>query len=184
MIRISMIGNLAADAEVKNANGKQYLVFRLADTRKWKDAQGQQHEETQWASCIMNADSVNILPYLRKGTKVYIEGNPSIEIYSSPKLRAMTARYNINVQHVELCGGLSDLVPKRLVGEGGELIDIVKAYYIPANISEPYRGKTLYGERGGTFVVDAQGYVLPDNPYPQPQAEGQDSAGSDGQNNN
>lgn len=160
MIKIQMIGNLAADAEIKNANGRDWLTFRLADTRRWSDAQGNAHEETQWASCIMQNTQGNLAQYLKKGVKVFIEGDCSIEIYSSPKLRCMVGRYNINVRSVELCGGQIETVPKHLVSSNGEIIDTYKAYYIDTNRKDLF-GQNLYGERSGLYQVNEYGFVIP-----------------------
>lgn len=161
MITISMIGNLAADAEVKAGNGKNWLTFRLADTRKWTDANGQKHESTQWASCIMPATQTNLVPYLRKGVKIFVSGSCDIEIYSSPKLRCMVARYNISVQHVELCGGTADAVPRRLVSSDGILLDVEKMYRINQEEQAKNNYTELYGESGGVFKVDSQGFLTP-----------------------
>jgi len=161
MITISMIGNLAADAEVKAGNGKNWLTFRLADTRKWTDANGKQYESTQWASCIMPATQTNLVPYLRKGVKIFVSGSCDIEIYSSPKLRCMVGRYNISVQHVELCGGTADAVPRRLVTPDGIMIDVEKVYRINEEKQKKNKYTELYGERGGVFMVDKKGFLTP-----------------------
>ena len=50
MVRIEMIGNLGADAELKNNNGRNFVSFRLAHTDKWKNSQtGQDSVSTMWA---------------------------------------------------------------------------------------------------------------------------------------
>lgn len=183
MIRISIIGNLAADAEVKESNGSRFITFRVADTRKWV-SKGTTVEETQWASCIMNATDGNLIDYLKTGVKVYVEGMPTIDIYSSPKLRRMVGRYNISVTHVELCGGSSDLVPKQLVDDSGVIVDIHKAFYIDPAISKEYVGRHLYGKRGGLFGVDTYGYVWPVEEQQQPtqQDEGNQAQAAEQEN--
>lgn len=161
MINISMIGNLAADAQITSGNGKEWLTFRLADTRRWNDQQGNKHESTQWASCIMPATQGNLLNYLKKGVKVYVSGSSEIEIYSSPKLRKMVARYNISVLHVELCGGSSDAVPRQLAAPDGTLVDILKAFYISPSEQKEAQYTQLFSPAGGIFDVDANGFVWP-----------------------
>lgn len=161
MISIQAIGNLASDAEVKNANGKDFCVFRLADSRRWTASDGTKHEETQWFSCIMSRGYENVVPYLKKGVRIFIQGQPNIEIYSSPKDRCMKARYNVQVFQVELVGGQAEAVPRRLVTPDGQLVDIFKAYYVRKGDIDTAVVQQLFGEKGGSYNVDKYGFVWP-----------------------
>lgn len=106
MIRIEMIGNLGADAEVKDYNGRKFVAFRMAHTDKWIDrATKQEHTSTVWASCSINGDGGNLLPFLKRGTKVFVRGSMSMNIFSSPKSHQMECGLNISVWEIELCGG-------------------------------------------------------------------------------
>lgn len=106
MIRIEMIGNLGADAELKDNNGRKFVSFRLAHTDKWKNSQtGQDNVSTLWASCAINGDAHNLLPYLKKGVKVFVRGSVQLNMYSSPKTHQMECGLNIAVWEIELCGG-------------------------------------------------------------------------------
>lgn len=106
MIRIEMIGNLGADAELKNNNGRKFVSFRVAHTDKWKNSQtGQDNVSTMWASCAINGDAHNLLPYLKKGVKVFVRGSVQLNMYSSPKTHQMECGLNIAVWEIELCGG-------------------------------------------------------------------------------
>lgn len=106
MIRIEMIGNLGADAELKDNNGRKFVSFRLAHTDKWKNSQtGQDNVSTMWASCAINGDAHNLLPYLKRGVKVFVRGSVQLNMYSSPKTHQMECGLNIAVWEIELCGG-------------------------------------------------------------------------------
>lgn len=106
MIRIEMIGNLGADAEIKDYNGRKFISFRIAHTDKWIDrTTNQEHTSTVWASCTINGDGGNLRPFLKKGTKVFVRGSMSMNIYSSPKSHQMECGLNISVWEIELCGG-------------------------------------------------------------------------------
>ena len=54
MLQSTLIGHLGADAECKNANGKEFVTFRVANTDRWTDDAGQVHESTTWVDCIIN----------------------------------------------------------------------------------------------------------------------------------
>lgn len=106
MIRIEMIGNLGANAELKDNNGRKFVSFRMAHSDKWKNAQtGQDIVSTVWASCAINGDAHNLLPYLKKGVKVFVRGSVQLSLYSSPKTHQMECGLNIAVWEIELCGG-------------------------------------------------------------------------------
>lgn len=109
MIKMEIIGNLGADAQLQVYNGNKYVSFRIANTDAWTDkSTGEIKKSTQWVSCSMNGDGGNILSYLKKGTKVFVRGNAQIVVYSSPKTHQMEAGVNLFVREIELCGGSKD----------------------------------------------------------------------------
>lgn len=76
--KVILIGNLGADPEVRTFNnGGKVCNLRLATSETWKDrATGEKRERTQWhAVSILNEGLVTLAQkYLRKGSKVYLEG--------------------------------------------------------------------------------------------------------------
>ena len=70
------IGNLGADPEVRSTpNGAQVATFRVACSETWKDQSGQRQERTEWVTCVAwRAQAEIAQKYLRKGSKVYVEG--------------------------------------------------------------------------------------------------------------
>lgn len=106
MIKLEIIGNLGADAEVKVYNGNKFVSFRVAHTDKWVDQNtGVISTQTTWVSCSLNGDGGGLTPYLKKGTKVFVRGTPNFVVYSSPKTHKMETGVNLFVREVELCGG-------------------------------------------------------------------------------
>ena len=106
MIKLEIIGNLGADAEVKVYNGNEFVSFRVAHTDKWVDQNtGVISTQTTWVSCSLNGDGDGLTPYLKKGTKVFVRGTPNFVVYSSPKTHKMETGINLFVREVELCGG-------------------------------------------------------------------------------
>ena len=77
-----LIGNVGKDPEVRylegnSANGANAKVatFPLATSERYKDRNGEQHENTEWHNIVVwrgNADVVE--KFVRKGTQLYIEG--------------------------------------------------------------------------------------------------------------
>lgn len=106
MIKMEIIGNLGADAQLQSVNGNTFVSFRIANTDVWTDkATGEIKKNTQWVSCSLNGNGGNLLPYLKKGIKVFVRGNAQIVVYSSPKTHQMEAGVNLFVREIELCGG-------------------------------------------------------------------------------
>ena len=75
--KVMVIGNLGADPEVRySPNGNAVTNIRVATTESWKDRQtGEQQEKTEWHRVVGFNRLAEIMgEYLRKGSKVYIEG--------------------------------------------------------------------------------------------------------------
>lgn len=76
--KVILIGNLGADPEVRSfQNGGKVCSIRIATSESWKDrTSGERKERTEWHSVsIFSEGLVNVAErYLRKGSKVYIEG--------------------------------------------------------------------------------------------------------------
>ena len=76
--KVILIGNLGRDPEVRTfQNGGKVCNLRIATSETWKDRNtGERRERTEWHSvAIFQEGLVRIAEqYLRKGSKVYIEG--------------------------------------------------------------------------------------------------------------
>jgi single-strand DNA-binding protein len=71
-----LIGNLGADPEVRYAqNGKAVANFSVATSERWKGQDGQMKESSEWHRIVAwDKLAENCKEYLRKGSKVYVEG--------------------------------------------------------------------------------------------------------------
>ena len=76
--KVILVGNLGRDPEVRRMNsGEPVVSLRIATSESWKDkASGERKERTEWHSVVIfNENLCRIAEqYLRKGSKVYIEG--------------------------------------------------------------------------------------------------------------
>jgi single-strand DNA-binding protein len=76
--KVILVGNLGRDPEVRTfQNGGKVVNLRLATSETWKDKQtGEKRERTEWHSVAIFNEGVGRVAeqYLRKGSKVYIEG--------------------------------------------------------------------------------------------------------------
>ena len=76
--KVILVGNLGRDPESRSfQNGGKVVNLRIATSETWKDKNsGERKEKTEWHSvAIFNEGLANVAErYLRKGSKVYIEG--------------------------------------------------------------------------------------------------------------
>ena len=76
--KVILIGNLGADPETRAMpSGTTVANLRLATSESWRDKQtGEQQERTEWHRVALFGRLAEVAgEYLRKGSKVYIEGS-------------------------------------------------------------------------------------------------------------
>lgn len=76
--KVILVGNLGRDPETRRmGSGDPVVNLRIATSENWKDKQtGERKEKTEWHSVVIfNENLAKVAEqYLRKGSKVYIEG--------------------------------------------------------------------------------------------------------------
>lgn len=76
--KVILVGNLGRDPEVRSfPNGGRVVNLRIATSETWRDKQsGERKERTEWHSVAIFNEALGKIAeqYLRKGSKVYIEG--------------------------------------------------------------------------------------------------------------
>jgi single-strand DNA-binding protein len=76
--KVQIIGNLGKDPEMRyGQDGSKFATFSVATSERWKDkATNEMKEKTEWHKVVVfNERLADICEqYLRKGTKVYLEG--------------------------------------------------------------------------------------------------------------
>ena len=164
MLKVELIGNLGADAEVKNSQGYQFVTMRIAHTDKWKSQDGQTHETTIWVDATMNDTESKVIPYLRQGVKVFVRGNASLRVYSSPKDKCMKAGLSIAIREIELVGGQTDDVPRRLIDpQTAQLLEVTKHYWVNRDNTSMQDNDqmALADDKGKLYIMDKGGFVVP-----------------------
>jgi single-strand DNA-binding protein len=76
--KVILVGNLGRDPEIRRlGSGDPVCNLRIATSESWKDkASGERKEKTEWHSVVIYNENLSRVAeqYLRKGSKVYIEG--------------------------------------------------------------------------------------------------------------
>ena len=86
--KVILIGNLGSDPETRYMpSGDAMAKFNVATTDNWKDRQtGDNQEKTEWHSVALFGKLAEIAgQYLRKGSKVYLEGSLRTQTWQTPE---------------------------------------------------------------------------------------------------
>lgn len=97
MMQLFLIGNLGADAQIRETNGSRFLSMNVAHTERYKDV-----ETTYWVSVTLNRFSEKLLPYLKKGTKICAYGKMTTRIFRGNDGQNHVG-INLMADNLELC---------------------------------------------------------------------------------
>ena len=118
--KVIIVGNLGRDPEVRTfQNGGKVCNLRIATSENWKDRNtGERKERTEWHSvAIFNENLARLAEqYLRKGSKVYIEGKLETRKWQD---QSGQDRYSTEVVLRPYAGELTFLDSRNEGGGGG-----------------------------------------------------------------
>ena len=87
--KVILVGNLGRDPESRSfQNGGKVVELRIATSESWKDRNsGERKEKTEWHTVkVFNEGLANVAErFLRKGSKVYIEGALTTRKWQDPQ---------------------------------------------------------------------------------------------------
>lgn len=110
MMKLTVIGNIGADAVQRETNGRKYTTFNVAVSSKYKNQDGTETERTTWISCARDGQSP-IDQWLKKGRQVYLEGTPSVSMYTDNQGHP-NCNLKLAVHRIELLGGKDESQPQ------------------------------------------------------------------------
>ncbi len=118
--KVILVGNLGRDPEVRSfANGGKVCNLRIATSETWRDkATGERKERTEWHSVAIFSEPLAKIAeqYLRKGSKVYIEGQLETRKWQD---QSGQDRYSTEVVLRPFTGNLTLLDSRDGGGSGG-----------------------------------------------------------------
>lgn len=109
MIKIFIIGRIGKDATMNQVNGRSVINFSVAHSERYKDNMGNDQERTIWAECAYWTDRTAVLPYLLKGTQVYVEGTPDVRTYQKND-GTWGSSLTVRVRDIQLLGSRAENV--------------------------------------------------------------------------
>lgn len=143
--KVIIIGNLGADPEARQfSNGGSVTNISVATSEQWTDKQsGEKREATEWHRIsLFNRLGEIAAQYLRKGSKVYIEGSLRTRKYQDPNGQD---RYitEIRAEQMQMLDGATGGS-----NDGGG--------FGGAQGSNQYQNQGGYGNQGGGFAGQNQ----------------------------
>jgi single-strand DNA-binding protein len=105
--KVILIGNLGKDPEVKyTPNGVPVAKFSLATNERYKDKAGEWQDRTEWHSIVAWQKLAEIIgEYVKKGSKVYIEGRLQTSSWEDKQSGEKKYRTEIIAHDLVLLGG-------------------------------------------------------------------------------
>lgn len=146
--KVILIGNLGRDPEVKSfQNGGRVCNLSIATSENWRDkASGERRERTEWHRVVIfNENLVGVAErFLKKGSKVYIEGQLETRKYEKDGRETYTTEVVLRPYRGELT-----LLDGR--GEGGGAEEYGGGYSGGSDFgsSSPMGGGGFGGSGGG-----------------------------------
>ena len=118
--KVILVGNLGKDPEVRRlTSGDPVVNLSIATSESWRDkASGERKEKTEWHRVVIfNENLAKVAEqYLKKGAKVYIEGQLQTRKYTD---KDGAEKYSTEVVLQNFRGELTMLDGKSGGGEGG-----------------------------------------------------------------
>jgi len=118
--KVILIGNVGRDPELRyTASGTAVANFSLATSRRYKDRDGNQREETEWHRCVAWARLAEIInQYAPKGKQLYVEGRLQTRQWDD---KDGNTKYTteIVIEEMKLLGGRGDGGSGGGGGQGG-----------------------------------------------------------------
>lgn len=142
--KVTLIGRLGKDAEQKfTPSGVAVSTYSIATSHRFKDASGEWKDQTTWHN-IVQWRTENVIEYLKKGSKVYIEGRLQTRNYENKEGRKVYVT-EVVVSEMILLGGKED----RGAPSGAEQYDHAKPGQPKPAVDPPF------DPTGGLGITDA-----------------------------
>lgn len=108
--KVIMIGNLVADPEVTQINADTEVAkFTLAINEGYKKPDGEQVELTTYIDCEAWSGLAKVIKtYLRKGSKVYVEGNLRSDKWTDADTGKNRTKHKIRLVDMVMLDGKRD----------------------------------------------------------------------------
>lgn len=152
--KVIIVGNLGRDPEVRSMqSGDKVANFPVATSERWKDKNtGEMQERTEWHRVVIFGRTAEVAErYLKKGAKVYIEGQLQTRKWEDNQTGQ--ERYTTEVV-IRPYRGEMTMLDSRGGGGMGESYDQGSSYGADNNQGGGQRGGQGGGQQAGSAAPD------------------------------
>jgi len=105
--KVFLLGNLGRDPEVRSLpSGQPVANFSMATSRKWRDRDGNQQEQTEWHFVVCFGRLAEIAgQYLTKGKQVFVEGRLQTRSWDDRNSGEKRYRTEVIADNFQMLGG-------------------------------------------------------------------------------
>ncbi len=113
--KVILLGNVGKDPEIRSTGGGTMVAnFTLATSDRQKDAQGNWQDHTEWHNLVAFSRTAEIIrDYVKKGSKLYIEGKIQTRSWDDKETGAKRYRTEIIVNDLSLLSSRDESMPGR-----------------------------------------------------------------------
>ena len=170
--KVIIIGNLGADPEARQFNnGGSVTNISVATSEQWTDKQsGEKREATEWHRIsLFNRLGEIAAQYLRKGSKVYIEGSLRTRKYQDPngQDRYITEIRAEQMQMLDGATGGQDNGGFSNNNQGGQNSNQGSGYGNQGGGFSAQNSNQNYGNQGSNFGQQGSNQSAPQDSYNQ-----------------
>ena len=99
--KVTLIGFLGNDAEVRTANNRSFTTFSVATKSSYKDKNSNQYvSHTEWHRCVVFGKLAEFAKTLTKGAHIQVEGELRSREYTSKKTDAKERVWEVRVASI------------------------------------------------------------------------------------
>lgn len=82
--KVMVIGNVGQEPKIFTfQNGKKKASFSVATSKRYRDANGEQKEQTTWVNCSAFGKLADVVEdYVGKGSQLFVEGEISVNNFT------------------------------------------------------------------------------------------------------
>lgn len=120
--KVTLLGNVGKDPEIRSTpSGVMVANFTLATSDRQKDAQGNWQDRTEWHNLkAFNRTAEIVRDYVKKGSKLYIEGKITTNSWDDKETGAKRYRTEILVNELVLLSSRDEASGGGQGGQGGQ----------------------------------------------------------------
>ncbi len=128
--RIILVGNLTRDPQLSyTASNTPVCKFGIATNRKWKDREGQAHEDVCFVDCALFGRGGEVFnQYMSKGRSVLVEGHLTLGQWTTPE-GEKRSKHEVFVESFTFLGGGRDGGGQRMSADRGSVSTPVDAVH-------------------------------------------------------